>query len=125
MNRQSGHLKHLDMEKTKRVRQRRIIIQEPKTISVLVIYNELQKKEIKTIEVSDLVEKFPNTTAGRVFKEHGHNIPFVRCLKAFLDTHFEGMVEPMFEIGKIDGITPKEIRDIEKLCRKKLKIKDS
>lgn len=113
------------MEKVKVQRKRILTISEIGTISVLVIDEKLHKTELKTIEIHDVVEKFPSTNAGRIFKQFGYRIPFDRCLKAFLEIHFEGTVEPMFEPGKIDGLTPKEIGLIEKLCKKKMNLKRS
>jgi len=110
------------MEKRIRKHQHSGNLSIPETMSVPVIYEKQKKREIRTITTHDLVVKFPDSTAGKVYKKH--HIAFVRCLKAFLEQHFEGIVEPMFNTETIDGLSPKEIKHIEILLKNQLKKSD-
>ena len=105
------------MEKTKKKKQRIPNTSKSEIISLLISNNVLKKTEIKTIEMTEILDKFPLSTAAQIYTNH--KISFVRCLKAFLQNHFKGDVDPLYEPDSIDGLTPKEIIHIEELCRKK------
>jgi len=68
------------------------------TISILITYESLGKQQIETIELSELLEKFPTSQAGGVYKNH--NISFLRCLRVFFMNHFNGMPEPLYGVKK-------------------------
>jgi len=89
------------------------------TISVLITYETLGKQQVETIELSELLEKFPTSQAGRVYKNH--NISFLRCLRVFFMNHFNGMPEALYGGESIDGLTNKEIKQIETLVLRSIK----
>jgi len=90
------------------------------TIKLSVINNTTGILELKSINLVDFLNMFPNSRPDKIHREH--KIEFVRCLKAFFENYFDGIVEPMFDLDKIDGLTPKEIKLIHNLYKKRRKM---
>ena len=74
------------------------------------------KNEIRTMSIEELLERFPKSQAGYVFREHDY--PFVRCLRVFFISHYDMDVAPMYERDSISGLSKEHIGQIEKLLKK-------
>ncbi|MEM8510444.1 MAG: hypothetical protein AAF717_21600 [Bacteroidota bacterium] len=107
------------MEELKQKTKLKLPTTQSKEISVIVYAENLKDKSYKVVEIDTILDKFPNSMAGGIFKRH--NIRFVTCLKAFLEHHLGGKVEPMFEIDEIIGVSHKDISYLEKLCLKRMR----
>jgi len=79
------------------------------------------KNEIRTMRVGELLERFPKSHAGFVFREHSY--PFVRCLRVFFISHYDMDVAPMYERDSISGLSKERISQLEKLIKKYTKNK--
>lgn len=108
------------MKKLKRKNQRKLATSAPQSIGVLVYDKAYKDKELKTISTQEILDKFPKSRAGQIYREH--NFRFVTCFKAFLETYFGSKVEPINEIQEITGLGHKEIGLFEQLCRNKMKV---
>lgn len=106
------------MEESKQKSKRNFTPTTPLIISVYVYDENLKDKEIQSISIDNVLKKFPNSTAGRIHKDH--HIRFVTCLKAFLENHFGGKVDPMNKIEEITGISQREISHIKKLYKNRM-----
>ena len=100
---QSLSLKFQHMEKLFQQAQGTHNLSALETISVLMTYETLGKQRIETLQLSELLEKFPTSQAGRVYKDH--HISFLRCLRVFFMNHFNGMPEPLYGGESIGGLT--------------------
>ena len=108
------------MEELKRKSQRKLAPSAPQGISLLVYDKVYKEKELKSISTNEILDKFPKSRAGQIYREH--NFRFVTCFKAFLETYFGSKVEPINEIQEITGISSKELSLYEKLCKKRKKV---
>jgi len=108
------------MEKFNTKNQRNLKYSAPETINLTVLNNTTGKLEFKSIDLIDVLNEFPNSRPERIHQEH--EISFIRCLKAFFENHFEGIVEPMYEPEHIKGLTPKEVKLIHNLYKKRIKM---
>ncbi|MEO2050271.1 MAG: hypothetical protein ABGX00_00790 [Allomuricauda sp.] len=108
------------MEELKKKTKRKLAPSATQRISVFVYDKNLKEKAIKSIKIGEILDHFPSSMAGSIHKQH--HIPFVTCLKAFLENYLGGKVEPIFEIQSITGVSHKEVRFIENLCTKKMKL---